>query len=143
MVYTLVVHAYAKDDKDAISKVHNKLKEASLVYNRDKGTLDWFVMQDVSDPRAFTVVERFEDKSSIKYHTDNPYYATFGEYIKPLLEKPLEVRHFEELHQADLSFARRGSINTIIDDKVKVEKDDELWKKVDAHQSHLREQGNY
>lgn len=42
MVYTIVVHLYAKDDKDAIAKVSAKLKEAALVYGRDKETLSWY-----------------------------------------------------------------------------------------------------
>lgn len=63
MVYTLTVHLYAKDDPQAIEKIKLKLIEAARVYRNDKETVDWFVMQDVHDPRAFTVVERFEQES--------------------------------------------------------------------------------
>ena len=41
MVYTIVVHLYTKSDKAAIEKVAAKLKEASVVYSRDKETLSW------------------------------------------------------------------------------------------------------
>jgi hypothetical protein len=63
MVYTLVVHLYAKDDPDCIQKLHNKLIEASRIYSKDKETVSWFVMQSTSDKRAFTIVERYEQES--------------------------------------------------------------------------------
>jgi hypothetical protein len=43
MVYTLVVHLYAKDDAESISKLVAKLQEASQVYSNDKETLGWWV----------------------------------------------------------------------------------------------------
>lgn len=63
MVYTLTVHLYANDDPESIERIKLKLIEAARVYRNDKETVDWFVMQDVHDPRAFTVVERFEQES--------------------------------------------------------------------------------
>lgn len=63
MVYTLTVHLYANDDPKSIDRIKLKLTEAARVYRKDKETVDWFVMQDVHDPRAFTVVERFEQES--------------------------------------------------------------------------------
>jgi len=41
MVYTLVVHLYAKDDAECIRKLVAKLQEASQVYSNDKETLGW------------------------------------------------------------------------------------------------------
>lgn len=63
MVYTIVVHLYAKEGQENISKLSAKLIEASRVYSQDKETLSWFVMQDAKDPRAFTIVERYEQES--------------------------------------------------------------------------------
>lgn len=63
MVYTIVVHLYAKDDEECIAKLSAKLIEASRVYSKDKETLSWFVMQDTKDKRAFTIVERYEQES--------------------------------------------------------------------------------
>lgn len=63
MVYTIVVHLYAKDDPDAISKLKGKLVEASQVYSKDRETLSWFVMQDHNDERAFSIVERYQHES--------------------------------------------------------------------------------
>ncbi|KAK8107711.1 uncharacterized protein PG998_009724 [Apiospora kogelbergensis] len=97
MVYTLTVHMYAKDDAECIEKLKLKLIEAARVYRNDKETVDWFVMQDVHDPRAFTVVERFEQESSQKYHLENPYWKTFDPYVIPLLAKDMDLRRHEEL----------------------------------------------
>jgi hypothetical protein len=63
MVYTIVVHLYAKDSAECISKLKAKLVEASQVYSQDRETLSWFVMQDTKDERAFTIVERYEKES--------------------------------------------------------------------------------
>ena len=59
MVYTLTVHLYANDKADSIDRIKAKLIEAARIYRKDKETIDWLVMQDVHDPRAFTIVERF------------------------------------------------------------------------------------
>ncbi len=96
MVYSLVVHMRAKSD-DVISKLKNKLIEASRVYSKDKETVSWLVMQSVHDPRNFTIVERYEQESSQKYHLENPYWKTFDPYVKPLLEGEMDLRRFEEL----------------------------------------------
>ena len=63
MVYTLTVHLYANDKPNSIDRIKAKLIEAARVYRKDKETVDWIVMQDVHDPRAFTIVERFEQES--------------------------------------------------------------------------------
>ncbi|RYP91333.1 hypothetical protein DL770_002567 [Monosporascus sp. CRB-9-2] len=97
MVYTLTVHLYANDDPESIEKIKLKLIEAARVYRQDKETIDWLVMQDVHDPRAFTIVERFEKESSQKYHLENPYWKTFDPYVMPLLAKPMDLRRHEEL----------------------------------------------
>ncbi|KAK7414805.1 hypothetical protein QQX98_006407 [Neonectria punicea] len=97
MVYTIVVHLYAKADEKSIAKLSAKLIEASRVYSQDKETISWFVMQDIKDPRSFTIVERYEQESSQKYHLENPYWQTFDPYVIPLLEKPMDLRRLEEL----------------------------------------------
>jgi len=83
MVYTLVCHLYANSDPTSIDKIKAKLIEASRVYNKDSETIDWFVMQDVHDPRKFTIVERFQQESSQKEHLENPYWKTFDPYVVP------------------------------------------------------------
>lgn len=125
MVYTIVVHLYAKDDDECIAKLTAKLIEASRVYSQDKETISWFVMQDFKDRRAFTIVERYEQESvsgvfpfhgylfphprissltlmrctvqSQKYHLENPYWQTFDPYVIPLLDKPMDLRRLGEL----------------------------------------------
>ncbi|KAK7181294.1 hypothetical protein PSPO01_12588 [Paraphaeosphaeria sporulosa] len=97
MVYTIVVHLYAKEDEESIEKLKAKLVEASQVYSKDKETLSWFVMQDVADKRKFTIVERYLKESSQKYHLENPYWKTFDPYVNPLLDKPMDLRRLEEL----------------------------------------------
>jgi hypothetical protein len=45
MVYTIVVHLYAKAEPECIEKLKAKLVEASLVYSKDRETLGWFVSE--------------------------------------------------------------------------------------------------
>lgn len=63
MVYVITVHMYTKDDPECIAKLKAKLIEASGVYSKDKETISWFVSQSTSDPRAFTIVERYQQES--------------------------------------------------------------------------------
>ena len=72
MVYSLTVHLYANDKPDSIERIKAKLIEAARVYRKDKETVDWIVMQDVHDPRAFTIVERFEQESVSFFVSSNP-----------------------------------------------------------------------
>jgi quinol monooxygenase YgiN len=118
MVYTLTVHLTAKSDPECIRKLKNKLIEASRIYSKDKETVSsfiamhqvisisshahftqvsWLVMQSVFDSREFTIVERYEKESSQQYHLSNPYWKTFDPYVLPLLEKPMDLRRYEEL----------------------------------------------
>lgn len=87
----------AKDDPECISKLKQKLIEASQVYSRDKETVSWFIMQSVFDERDFTIVERYENEKSQQYHLNNPYWKTFDPYVKPLLEGEMDLRRFEEI----------------------------------------------
>ncbi|KAI5860112.1 hypothetical protein GGS23DRAFT_249564 [Durotheca rogersii] len=97
MVYTIVVHLRAKPGADNIAKLRAKLNEASAVYSRDQETLSWFVMQSTADPHDFTIVERYLREDSQQYHLSNPYWRTFDPFVVPLLERPMDLRRYEEL----------------------------------------------
>ncbi|KAJ5087005.1 hypothetical protein NUU61_008312 [Penicillium alfredii] len=97
MVYTIVVHLRAKPDQESITKLHDKLVEASNVYSQDKETLSWFVSQSVHDKQDFTIVERYLNESSQQYHLNNPYWKTFDPYVIPLLEKDMDMHRVVEL----------------------------------------------
>jgi quinol monooxygenase YgiN len=97
LTYRPVVHLRAKPEAECISKLKAKLTEASQVYSKDKETVSWFVMQSTSDEHDFTIVERYEQETSQKYHLENPYWKTFDPFVLPLLEKPMDLRRFEEL----------------------------------------------
>lgn len=101
MVYTLVVHLTSLADPTAIDQLKAKLTEASNIYTADRETLSWFVMQSTSNPREFTIVERYENEGSQQYHLSNPYWKTFDPAIEPLLEGGinggLKLMRYEEL----------------------------------------------
>ncbi|KAI1178132.1 hypothetical protein F4777DRAFT_539644 [Nemania sp. FL0916] len=101
MVYTIVVHLRAKPGAETIAKLHAKLNEASAVYSRDKETLSWFVMQSAHDPQDFTIVERYLNEDSQKYHLGNPYWQTFDPFVVPLLERPMDLRRYNELEKVE------------------------------------------
>ncbi|PNS21584.1 hypothetical protein CAC42_943 [Sphaceloma murrayae] len=142
MVYTLVVHVTAVDDA-AVQKLHAKLIEAALVYNRDKGTIDWFVMQEEGNPKNFTVVERYESKDATKIHLENPYWSRFNDYFGPLIVQPMDLRRYDELLPQGAGAASRKYGEAVLPDDKKVDTDPDIWKNIDQYQAHLREQGNY
>ncbi|KAI4524382.1 hypothetical protein EV122DRAFT_261689 [Schizophyllum commune] len=109
MVYTIVVHLYAKDEPSAVEKIKAKLVEAASVYRKSEGTIDWFVMQDTKDPRAFTIVERYESlEHQKKYHLGDPYWPTFDPYVEPLLEKPMDIHRLDELDDGKVLYSGDG-----------------------------------
>ncbi|GAP82653.2 putative antibiotic biosynthesis monooxygenase [Rosellinia necatrix] len=101
MVYTIVVHLRAKAGADNVARLHAKLNEAAAVYARDRETVSWLVMQSVHDARDFTIVERYETEASQQYHLGNPYWETFDPFVLPLLDRPMDLRRFEELRPVE------------------------------------------
>ncbi|KAF7330953.1 Antibiotic biosynthesis monooxygenase [Mycena venus] len=97
MVYTVIVHAWTLPGKEAEMK--KLLIEASQIFLKDKGTIDWFVMQDAQDPTAWSIVERYEAESDLKAHHENPYFQKFPEVFGPLLDsdKPFQIFSHNEL----------------------------------------------
>lgn len=95
MVYVITVHLHANDHPDSVDKIKAKLIEASRVYSKDKETLSWFVSQSTSDPRDFTIVERYEKESVSSYQTKpNPAPSSYpGECIPYLPEREGQGRH--------------------------------------------------
>jgi quinol monooxygenase YgiN len=121
MVYTLTVHLRGTypvqpvnsspltnqaNSSEVVPKLKAKLLEASSIYSKDKETLSWFVMQSVHDPRDFTIIERYLNEGSQKYHLENPYWKTFDPAVLPMLEEikggnvndgKMDLRRNEEL----------------------------------------------
>jgi quinol monooxygenase YgiN len=63
MVFTIVVNLYAKDGKDAEEQLRAELIKASETYSKDATVLGWHPMQSTSDPRKWTIVERYDQES--------------------------------------------------------------------------------
>ncbi|CAF1630365.1 unnamed protein product [Adineta ricciae] len=95
MVVTVVVHLTAKNEH--VDKVKAKLIQASRVYVKDQGTINWYVHQDATDPTKFTIVERYEQGSYAQAHVNHPYFKEFCSYVNPLLAKPWEIHQLVEL----------------------------------------------
>ncbi|KAG3113728.1 hypothetical protein PI124_g7299 [Phytophthora idaei] len=97
MAFTIIVSLFAKDGKDVEEQLRTKLVEAAQTFSKYAGVLGWYPMQNASDSRKWTIVERYEHESSQKYHLENPYWKTFDPYVIPLLDKPMDLRRFNEL----------------------------------------------
>ncbi|KAI9789391.1 MAG: hypothetical protein M1816_006051 [Peltula sp. TS41687] len=97
--YTLIASLHAKADGGGQSAelLYAKLLQAAEIYRQDPETIHWFVMRDISDPNAFTVVERYVAESSQQFHLGNPFWRTFNPYVDPLLDRAIELKRFHEL----------------------------------------------
>lgn len=104
MVYTIIVHLVAKPNH--IETLRLKLREASYVYARDEETLAWHVSQSTTDPSHFWIVERYVNEASQRFHLANPYWATFDPYVKPLLEREMELSRVEEMEPLESAAGR-------------------------------------
>ncbi|KAG6572780.1 antibiotic biosynthesis monooxygenase [Phytophthora cinnamomi] len=100
MVFTIVVNLYAKDGKDVEEQLRAKLADASQTYSKDASVIGWHPMQNTSDPRKWTIVERYDQESSVAKHREHPDYKTFAGALVALLEngqESLDVHQFQEL----------------------------------------------
>ncbi|KAF1785482.1 hypothetical protein Pcac1_g20305 [Phytophthora cactorum] len=98
MVFTIIVNLYAKDGVE--DQLRAKLAEAAQTYSKDAGVLGWYPMQNVSDSRKWTIVERYDQESTVAKHREHPDYKTFAGALLPLLEngqESLDVHQFNEL----------------------------------------------
>ncbi|KAE9262097.1 hypothetical protein PF008_g32693 [Phytophthora fragariae] len=64
MVFTIIVNLYAKDGKTVEEQLRAKLAEASQTNSKDASVVDWHTMQSTSDPRKWTIVERYDQEST-------------------------------------------------------------------------------
>ncbi|KAK0274295.1 hypothetical protein LTR91_020168 [Friedmanniomyces endolithicus] len=122
--YSLVCHLYAKDDPEAIKKLTAKLQEASQTYTKDKETLNWSLHFQISSRGSVrhTLPPRtgnFQTGADFPSHLRR-YWQTFDKYVIPLLDKPMDLRRYNELDTST---------------EVKVEQDPALWEAVKKHQS--------
>ena len=107
MVYTLSVHLYCNEDPESIPRLKAKLVEAARIYRKDRETIDWLVMQDVHDPRAFTIVERFENEA-VSFITSGSHFGPVGQcwlkYTEPEIppRKPILAYFWPLCHSPPL-----------------------------------------
>ncbi|KAJ7644289.1 hypothetical protein FB45DRAFT_897446 [Roridomyces roridus] len=99
MVFVVIAHMYAKEGKDVEEKIRGKLIEASKTYlSTDSETLSYHAVQSTTDPRAWTLFERYQTESSFALHAENPYYKPFQEFMVPLIEMDkVDIRQYNEV----------------------------------------------
>ncbi|CAO1630215.1 unnamed protein product [Sympodiomycopsis kandeliae] len=96
MVYTLICRIEVKPGCEQL--MADKLREASAIYRKDAGTIDWFVAQNTENARVFSVVERFENvEAQTVTHCGNPYWKPFNETVTPWLAVPIDIQTVNEL----------------------------------------------
>ncbi|KAH6694302.1 hypothetical protein BKA61DRAFT_683617 [Leptodontidium sp. MPI-SDFR-AT-0119] len=97
MALVIIVELYAKDTAAAIDTLKRTLVEATGIYTKDQGTLEWRPIQDTADKRAFRVFEKFESQAAFQVHRENPYRQNFLGALKDALDKPPQQGNYEEL----------------------------------------------
>ncbi|OWZ15854.1 hypothetical protein PHMEG_00010445 [Phytophthora megakarya] len=99
MAFIIIVNLHAKDGVE--EQVRAKLAEGAKTFaNKDEGVLAWYPLQSTTDSRKWTIVERYDDESSVSKHREHPDYKTFAGALLALLEngqESLDVHQFKEL----------------------------------------------
>ncbi|KAF4141104.1 ABM domain-containing protein [Phytophthora infestans] len=98
MIFTVIVSLYAKDGVE--DQLRAKLAEAAHHNAKDPSVLGWHPMQSASDPRKWTIVERYDQESNAAKRRDNADMKAFAETLFVLLESgkdSLEPHMFNEL----------------------------------------------
>ncbi|ETK74424.1 hypothetical protein F441_11688 [Phytophthora nicotianae CJ01A1] len=100
MAFTIIVSLYAKDGKDVEEQVRTKLAEAAQTFSNEDGVLEYYPMQNANDSRKWTIVERYDDESSVAKRREKSNVKAFAESLLALLEngkESLSVHQFKEL----------------------------------------------
>ncbi|KAL3674670.1 hypothetical protein V7S43_000611 [Phytophthora oleae] len=98
MVFTIIVNLYAKDGVE--DQLRAKLAEAAQTYSKDASVLGWHPLQSTSDSRKWTIVERYDEESSVAKHREHQDYKAFAGALVALLEGGqggIDVHQFKEL----------------------------------------------
>ncbi|KAF4029339.1 putative antibiotic biosynthesis monooxygenase protein [Phytophthora infestans] len=98
MVFTVIVSLYAKDAVE--DQLRAKLVEYAQHNVKDSSVLGWHPMQSASDPRKWTIVERYDQESNAAKRRGNADIRAFAEALFVVLESgkdSLEPHMFNEL----------------------------------------------
>ncbi|EGZ29948.1 hypothetical protein PHYSODRAFT_473082 [Phytophthora sojae] len=99
MVFTVIVGLYAKVGKVVEEQLRAKLADAAHTYSKDANVVGWHPMQNIADPRKWTIVERLDQESSLAKHREDPEYKAFASALLPLLENGLESMHVHQFKE--------------------------------------------
>ncbi|WRT69207.1 uncharacterized protein IL334_006191 [Kwoniella shivajii] len=91
MVYMVIVFVEAK--VESIEAVKSRMTEAGKIYEKDPGTIEFSLQQDVSNPQKFILVERYDKQSSHADHKQNPIFEETMKWLKENVTKPNEPHH--------------------------------------------------
>jgi quinol monooxygenase YgiN len=73
------------------------LEVAENVRANEPDTIDFFVSQDINDPRVFTTYERFTDQAAMDRHNNSDVVARFFGIAKPILDGNVSLVTSSEL----------------------------------------------
>ncbi|POM75233.1 Putative antibiotic biosynthesis monooxygenase protein [Phytophthora palmivora] len=99
MAFIIIVNLYAKDGVE--EQVRAKLAEGAKIFsNKEEGVQAWYPLQSTTDSRKWSIVERYDDESSVAKHREHPEYKAFAGALLALLEngqESLDAHQFKEL----------------------------------------------
>ncbi|KAK7053838.1 antibiotic biosynthesis monooxygenase protein [Favolaschia claudopus] len=99
MVKATIVHFWSLPGKE--SEMKAALLKAKETFQKDEGTLNWFILQDPKDPSAWSLVERYADDAAFQTHMANPYLKEFFGVVGPIMSteegKQRQILSYDEL----------------------------------------------
>ncbi|MDK2968194.1 MULTISPECIES: putative quinol monooxygenase [Lacrimispora] len=92
----VVAKNYIKEDKinTFIETAVELVKETRA---KDAGCIRYELVQDVKDPRILTMLEEWEDQSSLAAHGGSVHFKKAMEAMKDLVEKPGDSNFYKTL----------------------------------------------
>jgi quinol monooxygenase YgiN len=76
-----------------VEKFLRQLEELAILSRKEPGCLEYDWYANPSEEGAFTVLEHYRDRESLKYHFSQPYLQDFVDKVKAWGSKELQV-HF-------------------------------------------------
>ncbi len=90
------IHAHARmyiNDDGKLAEEVKTMIDASL---KDEGCLGYTFYQNFLDKTEYIMVEKWESKELLDKHMKTEHFAKFGEYLKKVAIKLMEIEFIEE-----------------------------------------------
>lgn len=83
-----IVHVHVHVQPDAVAAFLDATRKNAEASLREPGVLRFDVVQDLSDPTRFVLVEVYRDQAAPAAHKQTAHYQTWRDTVAPMMAEP-------------------------------------------------------